>query len=292
MSAILKNGLFQLLLAALLLVSTHASYAASVWKVTKDGRHFYLAGTVHLLSSNDYPLPSAYQAAYQDSQQLIFETDLQQLTSQAGITELIARNAYPQGESLQQALSAEVYQQLISHINTMQLPPETVTRFRPAFAAMMLVNLELSKLGAADEGVDMHFLQQAIKDNKSFSGLESVNAHLNILDEMNKLDANLIITSTLQDIHKLDTQMADMKKAWRDGNVEKLEQLYISDLKTFPQMYQIMLVKRNYAWLEQLSTLPDTEKTTMVLVGALHMAGEDGLLKLLTDNGFSITKVN
>ncbi|MDX3772792.1 TraB/GumN family protein [Chromatiaceae bacterium AAb-1] len=266
--------------------------AASVWQVSKDGRHFYLAGTVHLLSKTDYPLPAAYDIAYRNSEHLVFETDMALLTSPAGIEQLLQQNTYPPGGDLQQDLSANVYQQLVSYSQTRQLPLAAVTRFKPAFASMMLVTLELQKLGAAEEGVDAFYLKKAQQDNKTMSGLESLNQHLGIIDALNQLDADNIMLSTLQDMSKLETQLGDMKTAWRNGDPKQLEQLFITDLKAFPEFYDILLLKRNHAWLPQLEALLQQEKVSLVMVGALHLAGADGLLHQLEKRGYTLTPVS
>ena len=104
--------LFTYLLCYTLLLVSSSVWAASVWKVSKDGQHFYLAGTVHLLSKNDYPLPAAYDTAFNQSSELLFETDLNALTSPAGLSKMMHQNTYSDGKTLEQVLSAEVYQQL------------------------------------------------------------------------------------------------------------------------------------------------------------------------------------
>ncbi|MDX1538109.1 TraB/GumN family protein [Arsukibacterium sp.] len=276
-------------LSLLLLSST--VMAASVWKVSKEGQHFYLAGTVHLLSKTDYPLPAAYDSAFNASNQLLFETDLNALTSPAGLSKMMQQNTYSDGKTLQQVLSPEVYQQLKAYATARNMPIAAISRFKPGFAAMMLASVEMQRLGAAETGVDMHYMQLAQQQNKHFAGLETMDEHLAVLDGMNQLDPDLTISSTLEDMHKVEGQLAAMKQAWRSGDAAKLEQLFLADLKQVPQLYEILLVKRNHAWLPQLQALGNDEHTTMVLVGALHLAGEDGLLKLLQQQGYALTQL-
>jgi uncharacterized protein YbaP (TraB family) len=275
---------------SLLLVSS-SIWAASVWKVSKDGHHFYLAGTVHLLSKSDFPLPSAYDTAFNTSSQLLFETDLNVLTSPAGLTKMMQQNTYSDGKTLEQVLLPEVYQQLKTYATERNMPVAAISRFKPGFAAMMLASVEMQRLGAAETGVDMHYMQLAQQQGKPIKGLETVDEHLAVLEGMNQLDANLTIQSTLQDMHKVESQLAEMKQAWRSGDTAKLEQLFIGDLQQIPKLYDILLVNRNHAWLPQLQALTNREHTTMVLVGALHLSGADGLLTLLQQQGYSISQL-
>ncbi|HAW93830.1 MULTISPECIES: TraB/GumN family protein [unclassified Arsukibacterium] len=284
--------LFTYLLCYTLLLVSSSVWAASVWKVSKDGQHFYLAGTVHLLSKNDYPLPAAYDTAFNQSSELLFETDLNALTSPAGLSKMMHQNTYSDGKTLEQVLSAEVYQQLKNYTTERNMPIAAVSRFKPGFAAMMLASVEMQRLGAAETGVDMHYLQLGQQQDKKISGLETTDQHLAVLDGMNLLDPDVIIRSTLQDMPKVEGQLVDMKQAWRSGNTEKLEQLFVEDLQQVPQMYEILLVNRNHAWMPMLQSLTGNEHTTMVLVGALHLAGEDGLLKLLQQQGYTLVQLN
>jgi hypothetical protein len=55
--------------------------AASVWKVTNDQHSLYIGGTIHVLTPDDYPLAKEYDLAYQASDKVIFETDMQVVSS-------------------------------------------------------------------------------------------------------------------------------------------------------------------------------------------------------------------
>lgn len=283
MRLLLTFGLF------ILLTTSQALLAASVWQVSKDNHSFYLVGTVHLLSESDFPLPSAFDTAFNASNHLIFETDLAELTSPKGMNLLMSQNTYKPGQNLQQVLSKEVYQQLQAKATERQWPLTSIEQFKPAFAAIMLATLELQRLGAASTGVDMHYLQLAQQQQKKHSGLETLDEHLAVMTAMNELDADNIISSTLKDLAQTETMLAQMKAAWRSGNNEELETLFLSDMKAFPEMYNIMLVNRNHAWMKTLEQLD--EPGVMVLVGALHMVGDDGLLTLLTDRGYTVQQL-
>lgn len=280
----------QFLCLSFLLLSS-SLWAASVWKVSKEDQHFYLAGTVHLLSKSDYPLPAAYETAFNASSHLLFETDLNVLTSPSGLTKMMQQNTYSDGKTLEQVLSPEVFQQLKTHATERNMPIAAISRFKPGFAAMMLASVEMKRLGAAETGVDMHYMQLGQQQNKGITGLETIDEHLAVLDGMNQLDPDLTISSTLDDMHKVAGQLAEMKQAWRSGDTAKLEHLFISDIKQIPALYEILLVKRNHAWMHQLKTLRSEQQTTMVLVGALHLAGDDGLLKLLQQQGYSLSQL-
>jgi len=58
------------------------------------------------------------------------------------------------------------------------------------------------------------------------------------------------------------------------------------------QMYQTMLVKRNLAWLPQIEQMFGNQQRELVLVGAGHLAGQDGVLSLLQAAGYELHQLN
>lgn len=265
------------------------AYAAPVWLVTKEDKQFYLAGTIHLLSETDYPLPTAFEQAFANSEHFWFETDLQQMASPQGTMQLLAQNTYPPGQDLQQHLSPPVFQQLQAAAASRHWPLATLKQFKPAFAAMTITVLELQRLGAAGTGVDLYYWQKAQAANRPTSGLETLEQHLAVLTAMNQLDANEVMLATLQDLDKLQQVLGKMKLAWKQGDIAQLEVLFLADLQQYPELEQLLLTRRNQQWMRQL-TQPSMHNS-MVFVGALHLAGEHSLLTLLADAGYQLTQL-
>ena len=84
-----------------------------------------------------------------------------------------------------------------------------------------------------------------------------------------------------------------MREAWLHGDnsllasVSRLEELKTED----PLTYGALLTNRNTAWLPVIEQMFNSEEVELVLVGALHLAGEDGLLKLLSDRGYQVIQM-
>ncbi|MBU1618337.1 MAG: TraB/GumN family protein [Gammaproteobacteria bacterium] len=262
--------------------------ADGVWKVSKGKQLFYLAGSVHMLSSQDYPLPPEYLLALQLSETLVLETDLEQLSSPSGIQQMIALNSYPSGENLLQHLSSPLAKQLADYCRVHKIPLEQITRFKPAFAAIMLTTTQLQAQGATAPGVDAFLQDEAKKSGKKIAGLETMQQHLDVITELNNSGAETLIKSTMDDLKNSSEDFDAMRKAWRSGDLTQLDHLYLDDLKNYPAIYQSLIVKRNNAWVKLLVAEPQT-KPVFVVVGALHLAGDQGLIEQLTQQGYQIT---
>ena len=83
-----------------------------------------------------------------------------------------------------------------------------------------------------------------------------------------------------------------MTRAWRAGDLETLERLSgVPMREQSPEFYQTLLVQRNEAWLPQIESMVASTEVELVLVGALHLAGEDGLLAMLTRRGYTVRQL-
>jgi hypothetical protein len=154
---------------------------------------------------------------------------------------------------------------------------------------LTLMMAELQRLGMADSGVDLFFNRKAIADRKSLGQLETVEKQLEVLENMAKGREDELILSTLSDLKQLSTLMTDLKTAWRTGNINKLDEIGVTPMrKDFPALYQSVLVERNNSWLPQIEAFLKTPETELILVGSLHLAGQDGLLAKLQRLGYKI----
>ena len=86
--------------------------------------------------------------------------------------------------------------------------------------------------------------------------------------------------------------MDQMIQAWRTGNDSMLSELFIDEMKNeAPELYDSLLVERNNNWLPLIEAMFQQEGTEFVLVGAAHLVGDDGLLKMLTDKGYEASRL-
>jgi len=88
---------------------------------------------------------------------------------------------------------------------------------------------------------------------------------------------------------EIDTLIEQMTSAWRSGNLDKLFLYALKPmLQDHPALYEDIIRKRNDAWMQRLVPLMSRKKAVLVLVGALHLVGEDGLLAQFKKLGFHV----
>ncbi|WP_419813273.1 TraB/GumN family protein [Bacterioplanoides sp.] len=264
----------------------------SLWKVSNGDKHIYLGGTFHMLAESDYPLPAEFEATYQKVNWLVFETDISALESAEFQQQFQQAFLLPAGETLKTALSDTAFQQLSDYCQQNQIDLRPFMPFKPQFISLIIVVQELQKYGLTAEGVDNYFYNKAKADNKLTTQLESPNQQLHFLANMAEGNEDNLIQQTLADAKELESMMDGMRKAWRDGDATTLNTLGIQPMQQdYPKIYQSLLVERNNNWMPRIETLLTHREPKLVLVGALHLAGRDGLLTQLKNKGYHVAQV-
>ena len=276
-----------------ILLGAGAAFADSaVWKVTKDERELYLGGTIHVLTPQDYPLPASFERAYARSQRVVLETDLQQLQTPAFQQAMLAELVYADGDSLEQALQPKTFQRLTAFLTERGLPIAAVNRLKPAMATMTLTMIELKRQGFTSTGVDAFFEHKASVDGKPLAFLETPQEQLSFLVNLGVGREDDLLNYTLNDLERLPAFMRSLKDAWRQGDLVALHALAIDELSNdFPTVYERLIAQRNDAWLPHIEAMLATREVEFVLVGALHLVGDDGLLSQLVRRGYKTQRL-
>jgi len=279
-----------------LLFSSLSLAKSPVYKVTKGDDHVYIGGTIHLLSESDYPLPSAFNQAFDGSEHIYFETDTSQGSSPEMQDKMGEMMALPEGETLKMQLNEKTYNRLERFLLERQLPIELFQTITPSAVSISLTVIELQRLGLGDakSGVDQFYSSKTKEAGKDPFYLESLEEQISFLGQFNQADPNLIINANLDDLSKLTTNWKTAVKAWREGDLATMgESLGGSSLQTdFPAIYQVLLTDRNNRWLEKIETMFESKEIELVLVGALHLVNKEGLIEQLQKRGYDVEQLD
>ena len=78
--------------------------------------------------------------------------------------------------------------------------------------------------------------------------------------------------------------------AWKAGDTVALAGLLSDEFDEFPDLYRRLTVDRNRAWVGRLSDLLDEPDDYLVVVGALHLVGENSVIDLLEQRGYEVVQ--
>jgi uncharacterized protein YbaP (TraB family) len=252
----------------------------------------YLLGTIHALRDSDYPLPSAIDAAYDDSAALVMELDMDELdpiATQAMVNDL---GMISDGRTLSDVMGPESYDKASEYAAAVNIPLAMLGSAEPWLAAITIENLLLNRLGFnAMLGIEMHLLQKASEDGKTISGLETERQQMEILDGLSLEMQKVMLLQALSEGMDMEPMLDSLIDAWRHGDTARLVDEMLVELEEYPEILAALVSDRNNAWLEQIEELLRHDENYLVAVGALHLVGDVGLPALLRGSGYEVTQV-
>lgn len=249
----------------------------------------YIGGTIHVLRSGDFPLPKEFDEAYNQSDYVVFETDLALANSQTLQRMLAQKMMLPPNQTLSAVLSSKTYAKLKAYVNEQGYKIEMFDRMQPWAVMLTLSQLKLSSIGIDQNGVDSYYNQRSLADRLPQRYLESIEEQSAIITEIGKGEEDAVVLQTLMDMDELSSMMSWMVMEWREGRTERLTHELVDEMKNVsPKMYRIVLKQRNEAWMPKLLGMLKGEKRGFVLVGAMHLLGQDGLLEQFKREGYNV----
>jgi len=282
-----------MVLTGLISVLALAATAAPVWKVSRGESYLYIGGTVHLLSKRDYPLPPAFEKAYQASRHLCFEVDIAAISSGEFALKLMARNMYTGDDDITRHLKPATVERLKTFLQSKNMTLDPLKKMKPGFLSLMLVTTEMQRLGMAEGGVDQFYHDRATKDKKTLGALETADAQLEFISNMGLGNEDELIIHTIEELGELESVLNQTKAAWRKGDLKGLEEAALDSWREdFPELYRELVIDRNNSWLPQIVEMFKSQEVEFVLVGALHLSGEQGVLAQLRKAGFTVTQLD
>jgi hypothetical protein len=274
-----------------LLFCTQSLAETSVWKVRKGNSVMYVGGTFHLLRQSDFPLPVEFDRAYKESDILVLETDLGEFKDPSMQQKLMSKAIYTDGSTIDQHLSPKTYKLLSEYCASNGLPLEMLKKFKPSIIAMMMEVLELTKMNVTMDGVDMTYYQSAKQDMKAVEGLETVDEQIDYVVEMGQGDEDAFVANTIKELKTIKQGYESMIGAWKKGDVKKLNDLMVAEIKKSPRLYKRLLTDRNQNWLTRIDAYQQTPEKEFILVGVAHLVGPDGILESLKRKGYKVEKL-
>lgn len=275
------------LAAATVLVATPAPAAAepAVWTIRDADSTIVLFGSVHLLPGGLDWRPAALDAALAQADDLWFETPTDDAASSLAARRL---GVLPAGESLTARLTPEGRARLQRQAERLGLSPAAVDHLRPWLADLTLSVAALLQDGAfADAGVERTLETAAPSATRRY--FESPAEQIDFLAGAPEADQLASLEETLRQLDEDPELFTRLVRAWLAGDQAAIEQLGVAPIRTLsPVLYERLLAGRNRRWAEIiLARLAGSGRTVMV-VGAGHLTGPDGVPALLRARGVAV----
>lgn len=260
-----------------------------LWKVQSGSTVMYLAGSVHALTPDAYPLNPAYERAFSASGSLVEEIDLAEADPLSGGLGLLAKGMYQDGRTFDRAVSRETLALVQDKLKATPLTLETIQPMKPWMVMLMIEALGSQSAGLDPElGLDKHFYDLARNGGKQVVGLETAESQIDRFDKMPEPMQEQMLKSELAEMDTERTSLRSLLTAWQSGDVGAIEKLLLGSFSSNPSAYDSLITQRNRNWMPQLEACLKRTSPCFVVVGAAHVVGPQGLLAMLQQRGYRV----
>ncbi len=287
--------LFPILVSLFAMAPSAGAAPLFLWEATGPRATVTMIGSIHVGQADFFPLPAPYEAAFAAAGVLAVEVDMTSPANQARLTALVAqRGSLPDSVTLRDRLSPAIWSRLDIAAREHGLPTAAIERRQPGLVAMMLEMQAYVRQGFDPElGIDKHFLEAARERGKPVRELESIDRQLDLfLDLDDELD-DVVIEQLLDELGDLAGLTGSLVEAWRRGDDAALEAMLQEQSGDDPRLtawYRRLLDDRNAAMADSLDHWLRGDVDVCVVLGAGHFVGERGLVHLLGDRGWTVTR--
>jgi len=264
-----------------------------LWKVQSKTNTVYVLGSIHYLKKEMYPLDEKIEKAFDQSEILVVEADVANIRKE-DIQKLMENAFYTENDTLQKHLSAETYGLVKKKLEELGASLEVANKYKPWFLGLNLVSLEALKLGFdPNYGVDRYFLEKAA-ERKKILELESLEYQFKLFSALSGKDQESFLLYIVKDIKVLEQELDKLVKAWTTGDEKGIESIMTRSIKEDKRLipiYEKLVVERNRKMVSKIEEYLKEKETFFVIVGAGHLVGNQGIIKLLKGKGFLLEQL-
>jgi len=270
---------------------SHAGRDASLkakgvfWRIERSGlRPSFLMGTIHVEDERVLQLPPAAEAAFNAADALVLELIL----NDVAVFKAAAAMIYMDGTDLKAVLGEDLFIKTAAAMKDYGVPEIALRRMKP-WAVMATLTVPKPKTG---NFLDLSLYRRAVQSGKSVYGLETVEEQVGVLESLSLKDQIEILRETLDQLELLPRVFSTMIEMYLAGDLDELAALSERFIQTqdrglVNRFMERLNDNRNLRMVERLQTYLE-QGNVFVAVGALHLAGEKGLLHMLETRGYTV----
>ncbi len=263
-----------------------------LWRVRSATTTVFLLGSVHLMKPQSYPLADPIETAFDASSVAVFEVDLgAEGTAEAAVGALSA-GMLPEGKSLRDVVSLETWNLAKRRTAETGLDFSSMQRMRPWMVATTLAMNELQGAGySPTDGIDRYFYRRAKSDEKTVLGLETIQFQLGLLEDLTREQDEAFLLQTVRELETVIPIVDELVEHWRRGRVDEVGALLKEGFLDFPELFKTLVTDRNTRWLSHFEELLSGAQPAFVVVGTLHLVGDDGIIEMLRNKGYTVEQL-
>jgi hypothetical protein len=262
--------------------------AGLLWRVERAGvTSSYLFGTMHSDDPDVVKLPKPVQRAFDQAQSVTLEVVLDPQSLLTMTSALLMTD----GNKLESLIGHQLYERTVAVMSARGMPELLVANMKPWAVAVIL----MTPPGNNGVVLDHVLYQDAVAAGKKVHGLETVAEQMGLFDDLSRKDQIALLEDTLENLDNIGQMLDELLVAYLDRDLKRLLELNEASMRdSDPQLAETfnrkVIVERNYRMAERMQSRL-REGQQFIAVGALHLAGEQGLLKLLSERGYRLSRI-
>jgi uncharacterized protein YbaP (TraB family) len=292
--------LLVIVLSFFALTLTHAENdKAFFWKVStvegdSDAATVYLMGSIHFADKSFYPLRKEIVQAFDQSDYLVVELDINKVKPETYNNILLEKGIYKDGKTVEDVLTKETLSQLRERLTKLNVSYDAVKNYKPGMLVLTLSAIQVTQMGfQPDLGIDAYFLNKAAQQTgKQIIELETLAQQLDLFIDIP--DSELLLKESLYSLDESEVLMADMVRLWKQGDETKMNTLLFEDsLDDFPEfnkIYDSLFYARNNKMTSKINDMLKQQGSYFVVVGSGHLIGEKGIVNALKEKGYDVER--
>jgi uncharacterized protein len=267
---------------------------ALLWQVQKGEQKLFLLGSLSVGKRAFYPLPRNAGEAIRASDVVIFEADSEDVEASQRALQL---GVYEGEERLDKNIPRDLYEELSTLALNYDIPEEQLTSFRPWMLYFQIIFKEFANAGfVSDFSVERVMYELAKVLKKDVSAMESADAASKYLNTVDPKLQEAMLRGLLLELKDAGAIKAldDLWNAMRKGDAEQFMAAVDANEKFYPrgpELRETLFYARHPAMLEKLEGYLASGKTHMVVLGAVNLPGERGLLEALRKKGYEVKQL-
>lgn len=262
-----------------------------LWQASRGDAVVSIIGSLHMADTSIYPLPAAMQDALRQAEFVALEVHPDDM-NEAFMRRMRDAGQLPAGQTLEELLTPETRARLDAALERNDLPANAVSAMRPWYAALALTFSETLRpvrpRVSINEGIDRHVMMQCRTSGKPMRGLESAEDQLALFTGLDGDVSLAFLEKTLDELEELDATLDGLLTTWKRGDAAGLWTIVQKSFADFPVVYETWMAARNRAWAESIDAWAVDHHAFLVVCGAGHVVGPDGLPELLRARGFMV----
>ncbi|MDX1806791.1 MAG: TraB/GumN family protein [Paenisporosarcina sp.] len=256
-------------------------------RIQKDNQTVYLLGSIHIGDQTIYPLNEKIDVAFEKADHLAVEINIGDINETEASQSMMQQGLYQDGTTLSSIVEDEVFNDVVGYLSDLGLNEEMINQFQPWFVTMMLSEVALGKSNLTSEnGIDKHFITRATEKKLPIISLESVESQIASISSAPVEEQIESLEITLDSMDIYEKELSQLLRVWRSGNIDVIA--HLRDLSEGSD--QSAMDERDLLMADKIEGFlnADDGETYFVVVGALHLAGENSIVDLLETRGYSI----